>query len=278
MTMKTNMRTVSAVLAAGLLTLVADTASADLVMSWGAEAGFAAGTVTEGVPGSFSVTPTGNIGERADLASPVSLGNAGDVVQLSGTATITGLFGNQQWRFGLFDTNGNNGGTLSGGAWTGATASGWLGYLVEVGNANGSGTTGLYGRNGSGANAWLSTSGAAYAVNNSQLSTGAYTAGPGTFTFDLTLTRLSANSVGIYYSFIQTGGTGNLSVIGNYIDTGNLSSGISSINAVGFYTPGAALATSFAGVDVSVPEPSTIALAGLGFAGLMAIRARRRQV
>lgn len=259
-----------ATLAVALAGFIANNASADLVTGWGSEVGFQNGTVTEGVPGSFSAVPTGNLGERADLSTIYDFSQVGDTVQLAGTAAITGLFGNQQWRFGLFNTNGNNGGTLSGGAWTGATASGWLGYIVEVGNANGSGTTALYGRNGSGANAWLSTSGAAYLVNNTQTATGSYTTAPGTFLFDLTLTRLAANQVGIYYSFIETDGIGNFSVVGNYTDTGGLSSGMSSFNAVGFYTPGATLATSFTGVTVSVPEPSTFALAGMGLAGLIA--------
>jgi hypothetical protein len=254
-------------------------ASATLVTGWGAETGFANGTVTEGSPGSFTTSPTGNLGARSSLQNPFDLSVVGESVVLTGSVTLSaGTFGNQQLRFGLFNNNGNNPGTLSAGAWGGgAVASGWLGYIVEVGNANGSGTTALDGRNGTGANAWLSTTAAAYGVNTTQTDTGSYTTAPGTFSFDFTLTRLSATSVGIGYSFLETDGVGNFSAIGNFTDTGGLSSGISSINQVGFYTPGAALASSFSNVDIeAVPEPSTLALGGMGMLGLVAAWRRKK--
>ena len=197
-------------------------------------------------------------------------------MELSGSITIANNFGNQQFRFGLFNNNGNALGTLSGGLWSGATSSGWLGYIIEPGNANGSGTTAVYGRNGSGANGWFSTSGAAYSLAQN-IDTGVGATANGVYSFDLTLNRLSATSVGVTYSFIETDGIGNFSATGSVIDSGGLSSGMSSFNAAGFLLNANTGAATFSNVEISVPEPSTCILGGLGLASLVLVRARRRQ-
>ena len=265
-------------LVAALATIVANRASAQTpITGWGLETGAANATLTDSGGGNFSVTtPTGNSAPRAVLPGFYDFSVVGEVVELSGSVTIANNFGNEQFRFGLFNTNNNNPGTLSGGLWSGATASGWLGYIIEPGNANGGGTTAVYGRNGSGANGWFSTSGAAYSLANNA-DTGVGATANGVYSFDLTLTRLSATSVGISYSFIETDGTGNLSCVGSVTDNGGLSSGMSSFNTAGFLLNANTGAATFSGVTVAVPEPSVFVLAGLGFAGLALIRARRRQ-
>jgi len=241
-----------------------------LVTGWGLDTGFQNATLTEGSAGSFSTTtPTGNAGARAILPSVYGFANVGDSILLTGSVSFVNTLGNQQFRFGLFNNNGNALGTLAGGLWTGATTAGWLGYLVEPGNAGGS--TALYGRNGTGANAWLSTSGAAYNINQNPTTV---SMAPGTYAFSLALTRDSATSVSIQYSVI--GSAFNSS--GTYEDIGGLSSGITSFDTVGFLLNGSTGAGTFTGVSVSlVPEPSTFALAGLGLSAIAGF-ARRRKV
>src|SRR3989304_5355268 len=98
-------------------------AAAAFVTGWGFETGFKNATLTEGVAGSFSTTvPTGNAAPRALLSSPFDFADVGDMALLCGTVTMSNAPGNQQLRFGLFDTNGRNVGTLSGGLGAGAAA------------------------------------------------------------------------------------------------------------------------------------------------------------
>jgi hypothetical protein len=265
-------------LIAGLAIIIANRASAQTpITGWGLETGAQNATLTDSGGGNFSVTtPTGNSAPRALLPFSADFSTVGEVVQLSGSVTLAGNFGNEQFRFGLFNNNGNALGTLSGGLWSGATSSGWLGYVIEPGNANGSGTTAVYGRNGSGANGWFSTSGAAYSLANNA-DTGVGAAANGVYSFNLTLTLLAANSVGVSYSFIETDGIGNLSCVGSVTDNGGLSSGMSSFNTAGFLLNANTGAATFNNVEISVPEPSTCILGGLGLASLVLVRARRRQ-
>jgi hypothetical protein len=268
-------------LIAGLATIATNNASAQTfipITGWGLETGAANATLTDNGGGNFSVTtPTGNAAPRAVLPVAADFSVVGEEVDLQGTVTIAGLFGNEQFRFGLFNTNNNNPGTLGGGLWSGAVASGWLGYIVEPGNGQGGGTTRIAGRSGSGANGWYSTTGAEYDLEFD--TTSGTAVANGTYSFDLTLTRLSATSVGLTYSFIETDGTGNFvaespSMI---IDNGGLSSGMTSFDAAGFFLNANTGGATFSNVELSVPEPSTFVLAGFGFAGLAMIRARRRQ-
>jgi hypothetical protein len=256
-------------MAAILAAVSIQTANAAAVYDWGLETGSANATLTEGSPGDFSTTtPTGNAAPRA-LFSTASFGNIGDTVQLSGTVSFANTLGNQQFRFGLFNNNSHALGSLNSGVWTGADPAGWLGYIVEPGNAGG--TTALYGRNGSGANAWLSTSGAAYLINGN--STPA-SPGPGSYEFFLSLSRSSATSVDISYAFTQTSG-GSYSTSGFFSDSSGLSSGVSSFNAVGFLLNANTGAGTFTGVDVPVPEPSSASLAVVGLAALLKMRRGR---
>jgi hypothetical protein len=243
------------------------------VTGWGLDTGLANATLTEGIPGSFSTTtPTGNAGPRAVLSSPMDFSIVGESILLSGTVSFPNTLGNEQFRFGLFNNNGNALGTLSAGAWTGATTSGWLGYIVEPGNAGG--TTALYGRNGSGANAWLSTSGSAYAINNNPTAADAVA---GTYTFSLALVRTSASAVSISYDFGNLGSGGTYDTTGTFTDSGGLSSGMTSFNAVGFLLNANTGAGTFSGVTVGVaPEPSILSLGALGLAALGACIRRRK--
>jgi PEP-CTERM motif len=270
MTKTAYIQTIRAILVVTFVSLIADRALADLVTGWGLDSGAGANaTLTEGAAGSFSVTtPTGNASPRADFSS-IDFSSVGAAIELSGTVTIANLFGNEQFRFGLYNNNGNALGTLSSGVWNGDTASGWLGYVVEPRNGDGSGSTALWGRTGTGANVWNSGTGAVYAPTGTETFSGSTTGGS-MFSFDLTLTRLSATDVGISYSLIQTGGTGDYSLTGSYTDSGGASSGISSFDAVGFLLNANTGGASFSNVSVSpVPEPATFSLLGVGALCLM---------
>lgn len=256
-------------LAAGLSGFLANNASADLLTGWGLETGFQAATLTEGAAGSFSTTtPTGNAAPRAVMSAPLTLGAVGDMVHLSGSVSLANTLGNQQFRFGLFDSNTNALGTLASGLWSGADNTGWIGYMVQVGNAGG--ITATKGRDPA-TGAWLSNTGT-YIVNNHPETA---SPGPGTYFFDFTLRRSTANVVAIDYQFVQTSG-GAFSSIGSFSDTSGLSSGVSSINTVGLFLNANTGAGVFSGVNVSVPEPSVLALGILGLAG--AAIARRRKM
>ncbi|HET7624473.1 MAG TPA: hypothetical protein VFM25_04350, partial [Verrucomicrobiae bacterium] len=111
---KFNTRIIGSSLAAGLFCMMAGNVSAELVSGWGLETGGQNATLTEGVPGSFSVTqPTGNAEPRANLSTPIDFSTAGQEVQLSGLVTFSGLqtFGNQSFRIGLYNNNGSATGT-----------------------------------------------------------------------------------------------------------------------------------------------------------------------
>jgi hypothetical protein len=256
------------VLPALLALLVGGDARAALLSGWGLDTTLANATLTEGVPGSFSVTvPTGNAGPRA-LIAPISLANVGDAIKLSGNATMSNTLGNQQFRFGLYNTNGHATGTLASGAWTGADVAGWLGYMAQVGGTGGADA--VRGRTGAGAGVWLSNTDT-YIAGSTATTATAPAATP--YAFSLTLTRTGATSVQTDYTFV--GGAINRS--GSFTDN-NLGASVNatSYNAVGFLlnaNTGSAVITD---VDVSVvPEPAAAALPGSALAaGLV----RRRKV
>lgn len=276
------LRSTTVVLAVLALATVTRPAHATLITGWGAETGFANGTVTDNGSGNLSTTaPTGNLGVRALLPSTISLANVNDGIELTGKVTsASAISGNQSFRFGLFNTNGHNQGSLSSGLWTGADPAGWFGYIVENGNSTGNTVT--FGRNGSGTNAWLSTSGAAYNLNSLSPS-GANAPASIPVSFDLLIYRTSATAVNIAFTFtnVPDGGTytqQNLTIV----DNGGLSAAIAatSFNAVGFLENGSSGgAMTYSNVDVTavtVPEPSALILLGLGCLGLVGSIARRR--
>jgi hypothetical protein len=224
--------------------------NAVLVTGWGLDTSIANSTLVEDSPGAFHETtvPTGAAGPRA-LVDPAtfSLANLGDAVQLTGTATFTKTITNQQFRWGLFNSNGHNTGTLSGsGTWTGADVGGWLGYLAEQGGAGSNGNDTIRGRSGAGTNSWLENGNSTVVGQNS---TGTNPPANTPYTFSLTLRRIGPSSIKTDYTF--AGGT--IDRGGSFVDSTTASRLMTSVNAVGFLTNVATGAGTFTDVSVNVP-------------------------
>jgi len=269
-------------MAVALLATILQTAQAQTpITGWGTETGNQNGSPvsTDDGSGNFSLTGatlTGNDAPRA-LFSTLSLVNVGDNITLSGSFTFTGGFGgiqNDQFRFGLYNTLAANTGTLSGGTWSSATDTGWLGYTVEVGASGGS--TQLFQRNTGNSGQWFSGTGQT-SMNASSTSANA---AAGTYVFSLSLTLASPTSYNIVDSFNQTVGGSYAS--GNSV---TVSDNNFSFNAVGFLlnnnVAGGVTPYTFNNVDVTLtpaaaPEPATLSMIGLGFGGLLVMMRRRK--
>lgn len=246
-------------------------ADAGPVSGWGLETGFTAATLTEGAAGAFSTTaPTGNAAPRA-LITPIDFSDPGDIVQLTGQVTLSppgANIGNQQFRIGLWDTNGANTGSLSAGVWNSANTNGWLGYMLQVGISGQPDS--LKGRTDPNTAAWLSNTGT-YIVNNTNVTD---SPAAGIYNFTMTLTRNTVSEVSIAYTL--AGGNSINRVSGLLTDTNAPAAAVTTIDAVGFLLNSNTGAGSFTNLQVSaVPEPGSVAL--LVAAGIACVAARSRR-
>jgi hypothetical protein len=237
-----------------VITVLFLTAKADavLVTGWGLDTGGQFATLTEGAAGSFSTTVPagGDARPRALLSAPITLANIGDAIVLTGTASLSTAVGNEQFRFGLYNTNGHATGTLSGGLWNGADVIDWLGYMGQIGDSSALGADRIAGRALGTTGGWHSQTGA-YQVG--VVSTvGTTNIAPNTaYNFTLKLRRTGVTSYQTDYSFV--GGAQNRS--GSFTDNNlGASAAMTSFNAVGFLLNASTGAGTLSNIDVSAPK------------------------
>lgn len=251
-------------IASGMLVLVAmsPSAKAALVSGWGLEIGSGSGaTLVEGAPGVFSSTIDANTIPRAliDIGgqNTAAVVSVGDTVILSGRVTFSeSNLSNQQFRFGLFNTNTGLAGTLSNDDWIGSNPAGWLGQMVQMGGTGGGGpgTTALKGRAGTGTGTFMGNSDT-YIVGTTAAN---FNTDAGTYAFNLSILRTTATTQNISYEITQLSG-GSYFSSGSFTDSG-ASASLASYNAVGFLLNTSTGPARFTNVDVSVvPEPSVAA-------------------
>jgi hypothetical protein len=193
----------------------------------------------------------------------------GETLTFAGTAelkSVTGTDGTIQFRFGLFDVNGQSG------------VNGWLGYFAANTTISTQSGGGVYERILNNTNAYYSS-----LSGNAVLASGAAAtpvAGArltnDTYSMSLSFTRATATSLSISSSMIRTTGGNNYVSVDNYIDN---SVNSFTFNRLGFLAGSGLDADQIILSNLSltvIPEPSSFAaLAGLGAIGLVASRRRR---
>lgn len=260
--------TASAVVLLGVLSLPS-VAHATLITSWTQFSG----SVSSGLGTSSPVLGNGTTdsGDSQSIysiaASPYTLGTTGDSLTFSGAVTFTNLATPQadQFKFGLYNTNGQSG------------ATGWLGYMASNSGTSGGPTySRLWERDNPNTGSFGSGTGATTIANvtatpsNTAFATGSYT-------FSLTLTRV-ATGLDITWTLIGTNVT--YSVSKTFTDT---TPQTYTFNSVGLFTGGGLNSdqVSFSNLDLTftsaVPEPASWAVITACFAlGAVVLRRRAR--
>lgn len=246
------------------------TAHAEAVTGWTVLQGTPSPGITDADTGSPVVGGDANGADSVGIAGAfpkVSLLNAGDSIGLSGTVLFAGTEGTSsfanQFRFGLFDLNGQSANT------------GWLGYYAS--NSADGGIGDLRERNAGNAAIAISSTG------TTQVQTFVATGSPAfdtakTYAFGLTFTRQADNSLNIAWSLNNAADGGAYSLSGTWNDTSPLTY---AFDRVAFLSGGNMNADTMrlTNVDVSftsVPEPSGIVLTAAGAASGLIARRRRQ--
>jgi len=254
---------IAAVAAASLLVMPADGAP---LTSWTQYSGAISSGLNTSSPVLGNGTADSGDNQSIYAITPVSYTLAvGDTLTLSGGVTFSSLVTPQadQFRFGLYDVNGQSGGT------------GWLGYMASNSGASAGPTySRLWERNNPNTGSFGSGTGAT-AVANVNASPSNTSFASGTYTYSLTITRVAT---GLEVDWTLIGTSLSSSVSGSYIDT---TPQTYTFNRVGFFTGGSlnAAQVNFSNVDLTyapVPEPAVLGLA-IGGLALCFARPRRRR-
>lgn len=242
---------------------------ATLISSWTEDGGTAAisgATTTTVTLGNGGHDSAAGVSVSGSLSGNATLAAVGDMIQTTGTFTLTGVNngnagGDLMW--GLFNTNGSS------------NANGWLG--INASNSDSSHTGFIFERTSG--NTTLYSSSASGGTGATQLTTTLATGNPsisdGTYTFSLTLTRLAGNQISIAYTLNRTSSAG-YTLSGSFTDTAPVNF---TFNKVGFYAGSNLKADQFviSNTDVTftaIPEPGSMGLLTAGALGLV-IRRRR---
>ncbi|MFA6959400.1 MAG: PEP-CTERM sorting domain-containing protein [Opitutaceae bacterium] len=252
----------------GVLSLPSVT-RAELVSSWTQYSG----SISSGLNTASPVLGNGTSGSEsadsqtiyASTATSHTLSSVGDSISLSGGVTFTGLNtpDADQFRFGLYDVNGQSG------------ATGWLGYFASNSGASAGPTySRLWERANPNTGSFGSGTGATAIANvNASPSNTSFVSGD--YTFSLTITRVST---GLSLAWTLIGTDVSYSVSGTFTDTTPLTY---TFNRVGFFAGGSLDAdqVGFSNVDVTftsaVPEPASWGTLAACFA-FAAVCMRRR--
>lgn len=251
-----------AVLAIGLSAM---SANAALLTSWTQYSGSVSSGLNTSSPVLGNGTTDSGDNQSIYAITPTSytLSSVGDSLTLSGGVTFLNLATPQadQFRFGLYNVNGQSGGT------------GWLGYMASNSGTSGGPTySRLWERNNPNTGSFGSGTGAT-AVANVNATPGNTSFASGSYTFSLTLTRV-ATGLEVVWTLIGT--NVNYTVSGTYLDT---TPQTYTYNRVGFFTGGGLNAdqVSFSNVDLTVvPEPGVLGLVVAGLTFCFILRRRRQ--
>lgn len=231
-----------------------------------------AGTTTTFVNATNAAAPVSQFFGNSTIGlSPttLTLANVGDSISLTGTATFTGgsAYGNTQWRIGLFYRDNRTGVN------TGIQGTNWLGYMMGAGQGAASS---FYERNDPNTGMYASGTGASVfgSGNNPGVNFDA-----GVYDLSLSILYSAVNTLQFNFSIIeQAGGSGYSSISATIND---VTPSTYSFDRVGMLSGGSVNATQIKYDNLivtytPVPEPSVLALAGLSFAGLVALRRRAK--